>query len=127
MQNVVLSSISAAFDVHVTVKSSDSKPITGASVDFTAWGAQPGQTGSVGVPIGTATTDATGHATLAMPAIVQGYEVSGLGKIAGTTFVKIGARTAARTVSGTSYCEGDADEPVSCGAAGQACPVISVP
>ena len=62
-----------------------------------------------------------------MPAIVQGYEISSLGKIAGTTFVKVGARTAARTVSGTSYCEGDADVPVSCDATGRTCPVISVP
>ncbi|HET9172121.1 MAG TPA: hypothetical protein VFN97_22010 [Actinospica sp.] len=128
VQNVVLSSISAAFDVHTQVRShSDGKPLYGESVQFWAWGRPPGQSNTVSIQLGTVTSDASGEATLKMPPIMQNYMVSTLDGISGTDFVKVTANGLPGTVAGIGYCEGKGSAPVSCGPTGQACPVIEVP
>lgn len=127
LQNLALSKITAAFDVRATVRSPDGKPLSGMSVRIWAWGNMTGQTSSVRIQLGTATTDAFGAATLKMPPIKQDNMVSTLDGIAGATFVKVSADALGETVSDTTYCEGKASAPVTCGPTGQACPVVDVP
>lgn len=126
LQNVALSDITAAFDVHATVKSPDGgKPLAGVSVEFWAWGSTPGKPSSLGVPLGTVRTDPSGDATLHVPPIVQGNGISKLSGLSGLTFAKVSADTSALTVAGTPYCAAKASIPVTCGSAAQTCPPVS--
>ena len=127
VQNVVLSSITAAFDIHAAAQSPDGKPLSGVPVAFWAWGRPPGQTASVRIQLGTASTDASGRAILKMPPIIQDNVVSTLDGIDGTTFVKVSADGMAGTVNETPYCEGKGSAPVTCGSAGQTCAIVKVP
>lgn len=127
LQNLALSKITAAFDVRATVRSPDGQPLSGMSVRIRAWGTMAGQAAPVSIQLGTATSDAFGTATLKMPPIKQNYMVSTLDGIAGATFVKVSADALGETVSDTTYCEGTASAPVTCGPTGQTCPVVDVP
>lgn len=127
VQSVTLPSVTSAFDLTATVKSPDSKPLSGVSVQFWAWGTPPGKSSSVGVPLGTTTTDASGRAMLKMPPIIRDHVASTLEGIAGTRFVEVSAKGLAGPIGGTAYCEGKGSAPVTCGAAGQGCPAVVLP
>lgn len=127
LQNVKLADVAAAFNASAIVKTNAAggKPLAGVPVQFLAWGTSPGQSSSVGVPLGTVTTDSSGGATLHMPPIVQDNEISKLSGIAGMTFAKVSVDIPGRTVGDVAYCEGRGSARVTCGSAEQTCPLVS--
>lgn len=75
--------------------------------------------------LGTVTADPSGDATLAVPPIVQGNEISKLDGLSGLIFIKVSANSSARTIAGTAYCAGKSSTPVTCGSAAQTCLPVS--
>ncbi|GAA1968398.1 hypothetical protein [Catenulispora subtropica] len=103
----------AAFDVSATLTASG-HPVSGANLAFWGWGRPPGQTSSVGTPLGSAVTNAVGTATLHVPA--QGAaDVNALGRLSGTEFVRVSVDFGVTRLGGQAYCAAKGEAQVACG------------